>query len=144
MRELKFGRQGAAPGQAKHLVVLLHGYGADGDDLLGLSGPMGPHLPGTAFIAPDAPNPCSGNPFGREWFPIPWLDGSSEEAARKGMEESIADLNAFLDARMKEEGLRALDTLLDGLPVCWDAPLGTLYFIGPADPALCPHRVKGP
>ena len=114
MRELKFGRQGAAPGQAKHLVVLLHGYGADGDDLLGLSGPMGPHLPGTAFIAPDAPNPCSGNPFGREWFPIPWLDGSSEEAARAGMEESIADLNAFLDARMEEEGVTPAETLLLG------------------------------
>ena len=114
MRELKFGRQGAAPGQAKHLVVLLHGYGADGDDLLGLSGPMGPHLPGTAFIAPDAPNPCSGNPFGREWFPIPWLDGSREEAARKGMEESIADLNAFLDARMEEEGVTPAETILLG------------------------------
>lgn len=112
MRALKFGRAGAAPGQTSHLVVLLHGYGADGDDLLGLSGPMGPHLPGAAFIAPDAPNPCSGNPFGREWFPIPWLDGSTEEAARKGMEASIDDLNAFLDARMEEEGVTPAQTIL--------------------------------
>ncbi len=48
------------------------------------------------------------------------------------------------EARMKEEGLKALGILLDGLPVCWDAPLGTLYFNGAADPALCPHRVEGP
>jgi len=114
MRELEFGREGAAPGQGKRLVVLLHGYGADGADLLGLAGPMGPHLPDTVFIAPDAPNPCSGNPFGREWFPIPWLDGASEEAARRGMARSVEDLDAFLDARMRQEGVGAADTLLLG------------------------------
>ena len=48
---------------------------------------------------------CSGNPFGYQWFPIPWLDGSSEAAAAAGIAASAAALNAFLDARLAEEGL---------------------------------------
>ncbi len=74
-------------------------------DLLGLGDALAPHLPGTVFLAPDAPQRCVGNPFGFQWFPIPWLDGSSEEAAREGMAASVSLFNAFLDARLVEEGL---------------------------------------
>lgn len=104
-RELEFGRRAARSGKARSLVIFLHGYGADGADLLGLADPLAPHLPDTVFLAPDAPEPCSGNPFGRQWFPIPWLDGSSEEMARQGLLASAADLDAFLDARLTDEGL---------------------------------------
>jgi phospholipase/carboxylesterase len=104
-RDLDFARKGAAPGKARALVVFLHGYGADGADLLGLADPLAPHLPGVAFLAPDAPEACSGNPFGRQWFPIPWLDGSSEAQAAEGLAHAADDLNAFLDARLAEEGL---------------------------------------
>lgn len=106
-REMTFGRRAARSGQPGALVIFLHGYGADGADLLGLADPLAPHLPNTVFIAPDAPEPCRNNPFGRQWFPIPWLDGSSEAEAKAGMAQSIADLNAFLDARLAEEGLSA-------------------------------------
>ena len=102
---LKFGRKAAAGGTARSLVVFVHGYGADGADLLGLGDALAPHLPHTVFVAPDAPQPCVGNPFGFQWFPIPWLDGSSEAAARAGMAESVALFDAFLDARLAEEGL---------------------------------------
>ena len=105
-RELTFGRRPAASGQAKSMVVFVHGYGADGADLLGLADPLAPHLPDTVFLAPDAPENCAGNPFGYQWFPIPWLDGSSEEAARQGLIAAADDLNAFLDARLADEGLR--------------------------------------
>lgn len=105
MTELAFGRKGAAQGSARSLVVFLHGYGADGADLLGLADPLAPHLPGAAFVAPDAPEPCVNNAFGRQWFPIPWLDGSSEAAAAESMARSVAALDAFLDARLAEEGL---------------------------------------
>ncbi|HMO72972.1 MAG TPA: alpha/beta fold hydrolase [Paracoccaceae bacterium] len=104
-RELAFGRKG--PRGARALVVFLHGYGADGADLLGLADVLGPHLPGVAFVAPDAPEPCRGNPFGRQWFPIPWLDGSSEAAAAEGLSAAADDLDAFLDARLAGEGLAA-------------------------------------
>ncbi|MCT8328707.1 alpha/beta hydrolase [Albidovulum sediminis] len=105
-REMKFGRRAARSGKPGALVIFLHGYGADGADLLGLADPLAPHLPNTVFLAPDAPEPCRNNPFGRQWFPIPWLDGSSETEAKAGMAQSVADLNAFLDARLAEEGMR--------------------------------------
>lgn len=111
---LKFGRKAARSGVAKSVVVFVHGYGADGADLLGLGDALAPHLPDTVFLAPDAPQPCVGNPFGFQWFPIPWLDGSSEEAARAGMAESVGLLNAFLDARLAEEGLGASALALVG------------------------------
>lgn len=104
-RELKFGRKAARSGKASSLVIFLHGYGADGADLLGLADPLAPHLPGTVFLAPDAPEPCAGNPFGRQWFPIPWLDGSTEAAAAEGLRRSSEDLDAFLDTRLAEEGM---------------------------------------
>jgi len=104
-RELNFGRKAAQSGEARSLVVFLHGYGADGADLLGLADPLAPHLPDTVFVAPDAPEPCSGNPFGRQWFPIPWLDGSSEVESQAALERASADLDAFLDARLKAEGI---------------------------------------
>ena len=102
---LKFGRKAARSGRARSIVVFVHGYGADGADLLGLGDALAPHLPDTVFLAPDAPQPCVGNPFGYQWFPIPWLDGSSEEAAREGMAQSVGLMDAFLDARLTEEGL---------------------------------------
>ena len=106
-RELKSGRKAPQSGKVKSAVVFLHGYGADGADLLGLADPLAPHLPDTLFVAPDAPEPCAGNPFGRQWFPIPWLDGSSEAAAAEGLARSAEDLNAFLDGLLGAEGLSA-------------------------------------
>ncbi|MBL9057467.1 MAG: alpha/beta fold hydrolase [Rhodobacteraceae bacterium] len=104
-RELKFGRKAARSGKARSLVVFLHGYGADGADLLGLADPLAPHLPDTVFVAPDAPEPCAGNPMGRQWFGIPWMDGTPEEEAKAGVARSAEDLNVFLDARLAAEGL---------------------------------------
>ena len=107
-------RKGAPQGSAKRLVVFLHGYGADGADLLGLADPLGPHLPDTAFVAPNAPERCIGNPYGYQWFPIPWIDGSSQEEADAGMQAAAGDLNAYLDAVMDEEGVDAANTILVG------------------------------
>lgn len=104
-RELKFGRRAALSGKARSLVVFVHGYGADGADLLGLADPLGAHLRDTVFMAPDAPEACAGNPFGRQWFSIPRFDGSSEVDTAVGMNRAADDLNAFLDARLAEEGL---------------------------------------
>lgn len=104
-RALNSGRAGAAKGKATSLVVFVHGYGADGADLLGLADPLAPHLPNTAFLSPDAPSPCAGNPFGRQWFPIPRFDGSSEVDAAVEMNRAADDLNAFLDHHLADLGL---------------------------------------
>lgn len=102
------------PEKAGSVVVFLHGYGADGTDLLGLSEPLAQHLPKTAFYAPDAPQPSRNNPMGYQWFPIPWLDGSSEVDARIGMEQSIIALNEFLDTVLAAEELTADRMVLVG------------------------------
>lgn len=105
-RDLAFGER-TPEGPVRRIVVFLHGYGADGADLLGLADPLVPHLPDTLFLAPDAPEPCAGNPFGRQWFPIPWLDGSAEAEAAAGLARAAADLDAFLDAQLARAGLGA-------------------------------------
>lgn len=110
----KVGRVEARSGKASSAVIFLHGYGADGDDLLGLAEPLAPHLPNTLFLAPDAPEECVTNPFGRQWFPIPWLDGSAPEEAAAGLTRSSEDLNAFLDQVMTSEGLAASQIALLG------------------------------
>ena len=96
-RALDAGRRAPASGRTGQVVVFLHGYGADGNDLLGLADPLAPHMPDTVFLAPNAPERCTVNPMGYQWFPIPWLDGSSEEAALTGMQAAAADLNVWLD-----------------------------------------------
>lgn len=113
-RKLDAGRKGPKSGQIKSAVIFLHGYGADGNDLLGLADPLMPHLPDTLFLAPDAPERCAGTPFGRQWFPIPWLDGSTEEQAAQGMQAAVADLNAFVDGVLAENGLTPAELAIVG------------------------------
>jgi phospholipase/carboxylesterase len=99
-------RRDSLSGETGSVVVLLHGYGADGTDLLGLADPLAPHMPDTVFVAPDAPERCKNNPFGFQWFPIPWLDGSSQEAAEASQTVSAGKLDRFLDGVLAAEGLR--------------------------------------
>lgn len=73
--------RGAESGTARQLVVLLHGLGADGADLIALAPLLARTLPDAAFVAPDAPFPCDMAAYGRQWFsvqdrsPGPQLDG---------------------------------------------------------------------
>jgi phospholipase/carboxylesterase len=96
-RPLSGPRLPPARGEATHLVVLCHGYGADGNDLIGLAPHWQRMLPTVAFAAPDAPEPCAGAPMGRQWFPISRLD--PQEMAR-GVAGAAASLNAFLDSEL--------------------------------------------
>ena len=71
MTELACHRAGPARGGAPDsLVLLLHGYGADGADLIALAERWGKALPGALFLAPDAPDPCEAAPWGRQWFSL--------------------------------------------------------------------------
>ena len=102
-RVLTSGRKEPRSGSIRSVVIFLHGYGANGADLLGLADPLGEHLPDTLFLSPDAPENCAGAPFGFQWFPIPWIDGSSQEEAEAGMARAVEDLNAYLDSVMVDE-----------------------------------------
>ena len=61
-------------GRAKQLVVLLHGYGADGNDLIELGAQWQDWLPDAAFVAPHAPEPCGMTSLGRQWFDLTFRD----------------------------------------------------------------------
>ncbi len=113
-RVLKAGKRKPLSGETRSAVVFLHGYGANGADLLGLADPLAEHLPDTLFVAPDAPEACPGAPWGFQWFPIPWIDGSSEEESMAGMNRAVEDLNAFLDALMVDEDLLPEQVVLFG------------------------------
>jgi len=104
-RALTAGRKEPLSGDLRSAVIFLHGYGANGADLLGLADPLADHMPDTLFLAPDAPEACAGAPMGFQWFPIPWIDGSSEEESNAGLMRAAEDLNAFLDGVMVDEDL---------------------------------------
>jgi phospholipase/carboxylesterase len=98
-------RRAAASGRAESLVVLLHGYGADGGDLIGLAEPLARVLPDTVFLSPNAPERCAVNPMGFQWFPISWIDGSPEAEMVAGFRRAAAHLARWLDEAMAAEGI---------------------------------------
>jgi len=101
LRNLTGPRLPAARGAATHLVVLCHGYGADGNDLIGLAPHWQRLMPTVSFVAPNAPEPCAAGP-GHQWFPISRLDPA---AMRQGVEQAGATLDAFLDAELARANL---------------------------------------
>ena len=98
-------------GKVGHLVILLHGYGADGNDLIGLAPVLAPLMPDTVFHAPNAPYPCEGNPFGYQWFGIARLDPA---IAAAGVRAAAPFAESFLDDTMAQYGLDESKTALVG------------------------------
>ena len=95
-------------------VIFLHGYGANGADLLGLADMLAEHMPDTLFLAPDAPEVTSMSATGLQWFPIPWIDGSSEEDALIGLRSATQDLDSYLDGVMIDYDLLPEQVLVFG------------------------------
>ena len=89
-------------GTAKQLVVFLHGYGADGNDLIEIGRAWQGLLPDAAFVSPHAPNPCGQSPMGREWFPLTFRDPNERWV---GVNAAAPTLNAFIDAELKRRNL---------------------------------------
>lgn len=83
----------AAGGAPDALVVLVHGFGADGHDLIDLAALWSGAVPGALFVAPHAPEPCDGVPFGRQWFPL-WDRSAAQLEA--GAASAAAALGAFV------------------------------------------------
>ncbi|HZL58776.1 MAG TPA: prolyl oligopeptidase family serine peptidase [Stellaceae bacterium] len=89
-------------GKPASLVVLLHGVGADGNDLIGLAPYWAPLLPDTEFLSPDAPFPCDMAPHGRQWFS---LADRSPAPILAGVKKAAPILDRFLDEALAERGL---------------------------------------
>ncbi len=104
-------RYGAAAGEAQQLVVLLHGLGADGHDLISLAPLFAQRLPQAAFVSPHAPFPCDMAPVGRQWFSF---QDASPEAILGGVGLAAPVLNAFLDDGLERHGLSDSQLVLAG------------------------------
>lgn len=98
-------------GPVRQLVVLLHGVGANGNDLAELIPYVAPALPDAAFIAPDGPFPYDMAPFGRQWFS---LADRSVAALAAGIQATAPLLDAFLDQQLARFGLSDGDMALVG------------------------------
>jgi len=89
-------------GPAKRLVVFLHGYGADGNDLIEIGRAWQSLLPDAAFVSPHAPQPCAGAPMGRQWFALTFRD---PDERWNGVNAAAPILNRFLDAELARRKL---------------------------------------
>lgn len=87
---------------ATSLVILLHGYGSNGDDLIGLVPYWRAALPETHFLSPNAPQPCPGVPGGRQWWALTDIAPASRAA---GVRVSAPILNAYIDQQLARFGL---------------------------------------
>ena len=89
-------------GPARQLVVFLHGYGADGNDLIEIGRAWQGLLPNAAFVSPHAPEPCGQAPVGRQWFPLTMRDPNERWV---GANQAAPVLDQFLDAELKRRNL---------------------------------------
>lgn len=98
-------------GVAKQLVVFLHGYGADGNDLIDLGRQWQGLLPDAAFVSPHAPEPCGMAPVGRQWFPLSLADPNERYL---GCAKAMPVLESFLEAELGRLSLPASRLALVG------------------------------
>jgi phospholipase/carboxylesterase len=111
-------------GKPKRLVILLHGLGADGNDLIGLAPYWAPLLPDAEFLSPNAPFPCDMAPFGYQWLSA---RDPSPEARLAGARAASAILDAFITDELAKRDLAEGDLALVGFSQ------GTMMslFVGP-------------
>jgi phospholipase/carboxylesterase len=102
MAELDGPRLEPRGGDAKRLVVFLHGYGADGNDLIDLGRAWQEILPDTAFVSPHAPEPCGQAPVGRQWFELTFRDPDERWV---GVNKAGPGLDAFIDKELERRKL---------------------------------------
>ncbi len=117
-------RPPVAGGTPRRLVVLLHGLGADGNDLIGLQEYWGRLLPEAEFVSPNAPFPCDMAPYGHQWFSV---QDRSPPAMLGGVRAAAPLLDAFIDDELQKRGLEEKDAALVGFSQ------GTMMalFVGP-------------
>jgi phospholipase/carboxylesterase len=101
----------AAGGKPQSLVILLHGLGSDGNDLIGLAPLLAAQLPHAHFISPNAPSPCDMSPGGYQWFSLrDW----SPQSMLRGAHDAAPILNLFIDTQLKRHGLSDAQLALVG------------------------------
>lgn len=98
-------------GKPAKLVILAHGYGSNGEDLIGLAPYFAQTLPDAVFVAPNAPEPVPGYPGGYQWFGLSRLDPHVTAA---GVRAAGPSLDRFIDSELQRYGLPASACALVG------------------------------
>src|SRR5947207_4531900 len=98
-------------GKPRRLVILLHGLGADGNDLIGLQQYWGRVVPDAEFVSPNAPFPCDMAPYGYQWFSV---QDRTPAAVLAGVRAAAPMLDAYIDEELQKLGLTEADTALVG------------------------------
>ncbi|MFW2829132.1 alpha/beta hydrolase [Sphingomonas sp. ID0503] len=101
----------ASGGKPQQIVLLLHGFGSNAADMIGLASLWRAALPDTLFVAWNAPQPCHGAPGGFQWFGLHSFD---RQALSAGVRHAATGLNAQIDALLAEHGLSEDRLLLTG------------------------------
>jgi phospholipase/carboxylesterase len=125
-------------GTPRQLVVICHGLGADGHDVIDLAPAWSVALPDALFVAPHGPEPCADNPMGRQWFGV---GDRAPATMAAGVRRARVALDGFLDAELARLGLPpeayalfgfsqgAMTALYTGLRRC-HAPRAILAYSG--------------
>jgi phospholipase/carboxylesterase len=100
--ELDGPRLAPRSGAAQQLVVFLHGYGADGNDLIDIGRAWQQYLPQAAFVSPHAPEPCGQAPVGRQWFELTFRN---PEERWIGVNKAAPPVERFLGAELDRHKL---------------------------------------
>jgi phospholipase/carboxylesterase len=109
--ELDGPRLAPRSARARQLVVILHGFGADGNDLIEIAKVWQPLLPDVAFVAPHAPEPCEQAPTMRQWFALTFRDPDERWV---GVNKARPVLERFIDAELARLDLPASALALVG------------------------------
>ncbi len=84
--------------------MFLHGYGANGDDLLNIGEEWAGELPDAVFLSPNAPEVCEAFAGGYQWFSIRAIDERAFER-EKLIEKVTPILNAYIDEQLQKWGV---------------------------------------
>jgi phospholipase/carboxylesterase len=117
-------RPPVAGGKPRRLVILLHGLGADGNDLIGLQQYWGRLVPEAEFVSPNAPFPCDMAGYGYQWFSV---QDRTPAAMLAGVRAAAPILDGYIDEELQKRGLSESDAALVGFSQ------GTMMslFVGP-------------
>ncbi len=94
-------QQPLSGGRPRQIVILLHGYGSSGADLIALAPHWRDRLPDTLFLAPNAPQSC-GLRAGYQWW---GLNAFNQQALAAGAASAAPAIDAFIDRKLEQYGL---------------------------------------
>lgn len=102
----------------ERLIIFLHGYGANGHDLIGLAPELAKAIPNALFLSPDGIAPCEMAPFGRQWFPLGGWDPDNFDAclavAARNIVPATKAVRSFIAEQLVAYQLKAKDCVLVG------------------------------